>query len=400
LTGDLNTTTTIDLWGAPTISTVTWNGEEIKVQRTKTGSLQGTVQFGFPNGTPNVPNMAGLDWKCAESMPELARDFNDSGWTLANKTQTARPFKPYQGKFILYAGEYGYHAGSWVWRGHFNGETNASGVKLSVQVGFAGAMSAFLNGHFLGSAQGTAHSQTGIGVLNVTYTFNSAHLVPGDNVLTVYHDSTGMNQDYHIDDEHKTPRGIRGYELISLTGGDFSQWRVAGNLGGEYAPDHVRGPYNEGGWWFERAGAHLPGYNDASWNTSCSPLSGRSTPGITAYRTVFSLDFPAQLDVPLAFDLELDKAAPHRVLIYVNGWQFGRFDSSLGPQTSFPVPEGIINHHGENEVLIQLWALYEGGAKLKKLELNQRAVLLSTKPDVGGLVAAPGWEELRGSNRR
>jgi hypothetical protein len=98
LTGDLNTTTTIDLWGAPTISTVTWNGEEIKVQRTKTGSLQGTVQFGFPNGTPNVPNMAGLDWKCAESMPELARDFNDSGWTLANKTQTARPFKPYQGK--------------------------------------------------------------------------------------------------------------------------------------------------------------------------------------------------------------------------------------------------------------------------------------------------------------
>ena len=27
--------------------------------------------------------------------------------------------------------------------------------------------------------------------------------------------------------------------------------------GGEHAPDYVRGPYNEGGWWFERAGAHL-----------------------------------------------------------------------------------------------------------------------------------------------
>ena len=77
--------------------------------------------------------------------------------------------------------------------------------------GFAGAMSAFLNGHFLGSAQGTAHSQDGIDVLNVTYTFNLAYLVSGDNgqrlltlseqlgtysfsVLTVYHDSTGMNQ--------------------------------------------------------------------------------------------------------------------------------------------------------------------------------------------------------------
>jgi len=29
------------------------------------------------------------------------------------------------------------------------------------------------------------------------------------------------------------------------------------DLGGERAPDYVRGPYNEGGWWFERAGAHL-----------------------------------------------------------------------------------------------------------------------------------------------
>ena len=35
LTGDLNTTTTIDLWGAPTISSVTWNDEKVEVQRTK-----------------------------------------------------------------------------------------------------------------------------------------------------------------------------------------------------------------------------------------------------------------------------------------------------------------------------------------------------------------------------
>lgn len=42
-------------------------------------------------------------------------------------------------------------------------------------------MSAFLNGHFLGSRQGTAHSQDGIDVLNVVYTFNPAHLVSGNN---------------------------------------------------------------------------------------------------------------------------------------------------------------------------------------------------------------------------
>lgn len=71
----------------------------------------------------------------------------------------------------------------------------------------------------------------------------------------------------------ETPRGIRGYKLLSSTGGDFSQWRVAGStplhhlsrhradvepdLEGEDAPDYVRGPYNEGGWWFERVGSHL-----------------------------------------------------------------------------------------------------------------------------------------------
>lgn len=170
LTGDLNNTTTIDVWGGPSISSVTWNGEMIEVQRTKTGSLQGTIQFALENGPPDVPNLVELDWKCAESTPELASDFDDSTWTLANKTQTTRPFKPYQGKVcftlnssffkpnyltpnsgslfcmeesrckwflralsLILLPRYGYHAGSWVWRGHFSGEANTSGVQLSVQ---------------------------------------------------------------------------------------------------------------------------------------------------------------------------------------------------------------------------------------------------------------------------
>jgi len=101
LTGDLNTTTTIDLWGAPTINSITWNNEKVEVQRTKTGSLQGTIQFDVENSPIVVPNLAELDWKCAESMPELASNFDDSEWTLANKTQTSRPFQPYEGKVCL-----------------------------------------------------------------------------------------------------------------------------------------------------------------------------------------------------------------------------------------------------------------------------------------------------------
>ena len=101
LTGDLNATTTIDLWGPPTIGSVTWNDKKVEVQRTKTGSLQGTIQFDLENSPPSIPDLAGLDWKCAESMPELASNFDDSEWTLADKTHTSRPFKPYEGKVCL-----------------------------------------------------------------------------------------------------------------------------------------------------------------------------------------------------------------------------------------------------------------------------------------------------------
>ena len=49
-------------------------------------------------------------------------------------------------------------------------------------------------------------------------------------VLTVIHDSTGMNQDYNINDEHKSPRGIRGYKLLSSDNStQFTEWKVAGS---------------------------------------------------------------------------------------------------------------------------------------------------------------------------
>jgi len=181
----------------------------------------------------------------------------------------------------------------------------------------------------------------------------------------------------NIKDEFKTPRGIRGYALLSDEGKDFDSWKLAGSkffwpflalpsltflqdIGGEAAPDTVRGPYNEGGWWFERVGAHLPGYDASAWNASCNPTSvGRTTPGVTAYRSTFDLSFPENLDVPLAFDLELGKEGEgaYRVLIYVNGWQFGRFANTIGPQVSYPIPQGVLDHHGQNEVLIMFWAL-------------------------------------------
>ncbi|KAF7291169.1 putative beta-galactosidase A [Mycena indigotica] len=412
LTGDLNATTTLDIFASKKFNAITWNGAPVHVSPSDIGSSRGTLNFPANLPKAKIPVLADLNWKCADSLPELQPSFDDSTWTLANKTSTQRPQQPTGGKFVLYAGEYGYHAGQWVWRGHFTGA--ATGVKLSIQGGFSFGYSAFINGHFLGSGQGSSISQTGVDLLSPTFNFTADQLVVGDNVLTIIHDSTGLNEDYNIDDEHKTPRGIRGYQLLSEDNNDFTEWRLAGNVGGENAPDYVRGPYNEarvflstsifrmliyrqGGYWFERVGTHLPGYDDSKWTPSCSPLTGISKAGVTAYRTTFTLDLPPGTDIPLAFDFALDSTAPYRTLIYVNGWQFGRFLSSLGPQVSYPIPEGIINHHGKNEVLVTLWALNASGAKLSKLQLNKRATLTSSKPASVKIVAAPGWKELRGA---
>lgn len=61
----------------------------------------------------------------------------------------------------------------------------------------------------------------------------------------------GLDEEGGANDAFKHPRGIRGY---TLSGTDFSSWKIAGNYGGEDIPDTVRGNLNEGGLWAEREG--------------------------------------------------------------------------------------------------------------------------------------------------
>ena len=51
--------------------------------------------------------------------------------------------------------------------------------------------------------------------------------------------------------------------------------------------------------------------------------------------------------------------------------------SNIGPQTSYPVPEGILNHHGTNYVALTLWALDPTGAAIPDLILSADAMIQS-----------------------
>lgn len=70
--------------------------------------------------------------------------------------------------------------------------------------------------------------------------------------------------------------------------------------------------------------------------------------------------------------------------------------SNIGPQTSFPVPEGIINHQGGNYLALTIWALDAEGAHLTDIKLTYEDVILSGyKPP--HLVEGQMWKKRTGS---
>jgi hypothetical protein len=68
----------------------------------------------------------------------------------------------------------------------------------------------------------------------------------------------------------------------------------------------------------------------------------------------------------------------------------------LGPQTKFPVPEGVLNYAGTNYAAITIWAQQAAGAKLGGLKLEVDAEIQSAyrKP---ALSWDDAWEERNGA---
>lgn len=56
--------------------------------------------------------------------------------------------------------------------------------------------------------------------------------------------------------------------------------------------------------------------------------------------------------------------------------------NNIGPQVSYPVPEGILNYDGQNYLALTLWSLGSSGAKIAGLSLGMGTAVQSgyTKP--------------------
>lgn len=366
LTGDINETTTITIAGSPSFDAMFFNGKAA-------GKSPATVEYVKPN--LELPDFSQTVWSSLDSLPELSATYSDDAWTTADKTETVNQFQPNIPE-VLYADEYGYHAGSLLYRGHFATPEDVSSLDLSIstQGGQAYGYSLWLDSTSIYEYPGISTSQSH----NLTLPLSS--LKPNTSyVLTFLMDHMGLTENLSAgNDTMREPRGLLSYNLTTSASVSLPvTWKLTGNLGGESYIDKTRGPSNEGAMFFERQGYHLPGAptNDTSIFTSPddSPLTGFSRPGVRFYATSFALDLPtAEYDIPLAFVITNSSTdtgpSKYRSQLYVNGFQFGKYVNHIGPQTSYPVPEGILNYHGENYVGLSLWNMEDDDAVTVKLD--------------------------------
>jgi beta-galactosidase GanA len=339
LTGDNGTDPGIEVFTSA--ESVTWNGHAVHAKSSATGSLVGTVSTAAAITLPAL-----TDWKYQAESPEAQSGFDDSTWAVADKTST-NSVTGVGSLPVLYADDYGFHTGSTWYRGRFRYSSAATGIHLvSDSGGGAQAFSVWLNGTFLGS------STNGSG----DFTFPAGALKQsGDNIVSVLTVNMGHEEDYNSTNNSTSARGLTSASLLGAPLTSVT-WRLQGVRGGEQEIDPVRGPLSTGGLYGERAGWSLPGFDDAAWKPVSLPAHD-TTPGVAWYRTTANLDLPKGQDTSLGLTITDDPSKKYRAELYVNGWMVGNYVNYLGPQHSFPIPNGILKTDGSNTIAIAVWNL-------------------------------------------
>ncbi|OZJ02289.1 hypothetical protein BZG36_04824, partial [Bifiguratus adelaidae] len=325
LRGGVNETTSIEVAAPELVKSVYWNGELIRTKKTHYKTLTGTIS-GPQSMT--LPDLATAQWRYGWASPESVPTFNDSAWTVCNNN-SVDPINS-----ILDADTYGYHSGTGASNTNY---FNFTSIDNSTNVV---SLLVFTTGHDE-SEGGNFYNYRGLG---------SAHLIGSQNKIT---------------------------------------WKVQGNNGGEDILDTVRGPLNEGGLYGERAGWHMPGFPIPSdWPTVTLPYNF-ATPQVVWFITTFDLNVPKGVDQPIGVQVTDSSRKPYRALLFLNGWQFGRYANDLGPQTLFYVPEGILNYAGNNTIVVVVMSLDSSAVIAPKITLS--TIDITTTDIAVSLVDSPAY---------
>lgn len=312
LVGDNANTTVLEVYAGSEAQSITWNGIELATTRTAYGALTATA----PGATDRTVYLPTLSWVVADSLPEATRSYDDSKWTLCNKTSSLSPTAPLSLP-ILFSSDYGYYPGVKLYRAYFDG-TAATSANVTAQGGLAAGFSAYLNGQYVGSNTGNAT----LGVASAVLDFSGVTRYNTSNVLTVVTDYTGHDETSTGPEGVENARGLLGAVLYGSNNTllNFTQIKIQGNAGGAANIDPVRGSLNEDGIHGTRLGWHLPGFDPTGWPAG-SPYNGLNQSGINWYISRFNLSIDADLDVPLGIELDAPAGTEASVQLYVNGYQ-------------------------------------------------------------------------------
>ncbi|KAJ7232006.1 glycoside hydrolase superfamily [Mycena rebaudengoi] len=385
ITGDISNSTILEVWAPSNIHAISWNGKDVKAQRTSYGTLKATLAKPSFTAESLQSSLKLGDWKYSDSVPESAPSYDDSHWVVADKTSSPNPRK-LTTPVSLYADDYGFHTGVQIFRGRFDGK-GASGVLLHLQGGTAFGWSAWLNGVYLGSFPGVPGVPDG----TLDLSFAGVALSDSGNVLTIAMDHSGHDQR----GDALLPRGILDFTLHSGSNASVSikEWRLAGNAGGESNIDPMRGVIHEGGLHAERLGWHLPGFDDSQWDAKDV---SEGVPGgrMGFFRTTTEFDIPVGYDAYVQVVLTAPKGSLLRALLYVNGYQYGKFVPQIGNAVAFPVPPGILNYRGSNTIGLNVWSQSNDTATVTA-EWDVVGVYESSFGNFDGTYLQPGWTEDR-----
>ncbi|WP_345619020.1 beta-galactosidase [Streptomyces ziwulingensis] len=346
LTGDTTTATGLEVWGPRGLTGVTWNGGAPRTSVSRAGSL---LAEGMLPGAPAVSLPALAGWRRRNGNPESDPDFDDTGWTAADRTDAAGPTSVPEGQPVLFADAYGCHYGDVWYRARLTGAAGPRALSLAHRTGPDGLVLAWLDGEPLGGGRGTdGEAET---VLRVPERVRGRFADRGEGVLAVL-----VRPGPH--DDRGTARGLTAVTFEGAA--PKAEWRIRGAA----APDPVRGALNNGGLHGERAGWHLPGPDDdagdddggddgGGWEAVRLPRGDRRQ-GETWYRTGFRLGLDARVDATVGLVLaDGDARRAYRAQIFLNGWNVGQYVNDRdGAQHTFVLPNGILRPRGGNTLAL------------------------------------------------
>lgn len=105
MSGDNTNRTTVEVYvGDERIKTIQWNGKLLATKKTAYGCLAASIS-GVASRKVELPTLT--RWRMVDSLPEVARTYDDSKWTVSNKTTSLSSVKPLTLP-VLFSSDYGY----------------------------------------------------------------------------------------------------------------------------------------------------------------------------------------------------------------------------------------------------------------------------------------------------